>query len=132
MNVPHSSVLLFVRISIQQYSSTKARNDGDFRVERDTFLSEYHRHNDCSAIRLVTPAGSISIQQYSSTKARNDGDFRVERETFLSEYHRHNDCSAIRLVTPAGSNMLCAVSTVEERQGRPAAEFGFCISVVLA
>ena len=65
-------------------------------------------------------------------KARNDGDFRAGRDTFLSEYHRHNDCSAIRLVTPAGSNMLCAVSTVEERQARPVAEFGFCIGVVLA
>ena len=64
-------------------------------------------------------------------KARNDGDFRVERDTFLSEYYRHNDCSAIRLVTPAGSNMLCAVSTVEERQAYPVAEFGFCVGVVL-
>jgi len=87
MNFPHSSVLLFVRISIQQYSSTNARNDGDFRVERDTFLSEYLWHNDCSAIRLITPAGS---------------------------------------------NMLCTVSTVEERQACPVTEFGFCIGVVLA
>ena len=45
-------------VSIQQYSSTNARNDGYFRVERDTFLSEYLWHNDCSAIRLITPAGS--------------------------------------------------------------------------
>ena len=28
--------------------------------------------------------------------------------------------------------MLCAVSTVEERQACPVAEFGFCIGVVLA
>ena len=87
MNFPHSSVLLFVRISIQQYSSTNARNDGDFRVERDAFLSEYLWHNDCSAIGLITPAGS---------------------------------------------NMLCAVSTVEERQACPVTEFVFCIGAVLA
>ena len=74
----------------------------------------------------------ISIQRYSSTKARNDGDFRVERDTFLSEYHRHIDWSGIRLVTPAGSNMLCALSTVEERQACPFADFGFCIGEVLA
>ena len=46
-----------------------------------------------------------------------------------------NELSAfvrIRLITPAGSNMLCTVSTVEERQACPVTEFGFCIGVVLA
>ena len=37
-----------------------------------------------------------------------------------------------RLITPAGSNMLCAVSTAEERQACPVTEFGFCVGVVLA
>ena len=90
----------------------------------DEFVSSYY-----SSVSLFV---RISKQQYSSTKARNDGNFRVERDTFLSEYHRHNDCSAIRLLTPAGSNMLSAVSTVEERQACPVAEFVFCIGVVLA
>ena len=89
MNFPHSFVLLFVRIQ-------------------------------------------VSIQQYSSINARNDGDFRVEIDTFLSEYLWHNDCSAIRLITPAGSNVLCTVSTVEERQASPVTEFGFYIGVELA
>ena len=56
----------------------------------------------------------------------------VQRDTSLSEYLWHNDCSAIRLITPARSNMLCTVSTVEERQACPVTEFGFCIGVVLA
>ena len=37
-----------------------------------------------------------------------------------------------RLITPAVSNMLCAVSTAEERQACPVTEFGFCIGVVSA
>ena len=37
-----------------------------------------------------------------------------------------------RLITPAESNMLCAVSTAEERQACPVTESGFCIGVVLA
>ena len=75
--------------------------------------------------------GSQGIQIWKQ-RTRNDGDFRVERDTFLSEYLWHNDGSAIRLITPAGSNMLCTVSTVEERQACPVTEFGFCIGVVLA
>ena len=66
----YSSALLLVRISIQQYSSTNARNDGDFRVERDTFLSEYLWHNDCSAIRLITPAGSNMLCTGSTVEER--------------------------------------------------------------
>ena len=52
VNYLNSYVLLFVRSST--YSSTKARNNGDFWVERDMFLSEYNRHNDCSALTDYT------------------------------------------------------------------------------
>ena len=93
------------------------------------------RRNEFSAFIRITFRTYTSINtavDYSSTNARNYGDFRVERDTFLSEYLWHNDCSTIRLITPAGSNMLCTVSTVEERQACPVTEFGFCISVVLA
>ena len=38
-----------LRIHPYYFSYVYARNDGDFRVERDTLLSEYNRHNDCSA-----------------------------------------------------------------------------------
>ena len=54
-----------------------------------------------------------------------------KRDTSLSEYLWHSDCSAIRLITPARSNMLCTVSTVEERQACPVTEFGFCIGCLL-
>ena len=58
MNSRRNELSVFIRITFstylvyqyKQYSSTNARNDGDFRVERDTFLSEYLWHNDCSAI----------------------------------------------------------------------------------
>ena len=89
------------------------------------------RRNELSELIRITFSTYINTA-VSSTNARNDGDFRVERDTFLSEYLWHNDCSAIRLITPAGSNMLCTVSTVEERQACPVTEFGFCIGVVLA
>ena len=109
-------------------SSRRLRHD---ERKCDEIVNSLRNELPHSSVLLFVRTG-ISIQQYSSTKARNDGDFRVERDTFLSEYHRHDDCSAIRLVTPAGSNMLCAVSTVEERQACPIAEFGFCIGALLA
>ena len=68
LNFPHSFVSFSARISIQQYRSTRARNDGDLRVERDAFLCEKHRHNDCSEIRLFTPPGRNMLFAVSRRK----------------------------------------------------------------
>ena len=79
MNSRRNEFSAFIRIAFRtytsintavDYSSTNARNDGDFRVERDTFLSEYLWHNDCSAIRLITPAGSNTLCTVSTVEER--------------------------------------------------------------
>ena len=57
----------YINTAVQQYQCT---NDGDFRVERDTLLSEYLWHNDCSAIRLITPAGRNTLCTVSTVEER--------------------------------------------------------------